>query len=215
MVTIPRRLSIHDADYDPTLGQRLVVRLDGVDQHGRVEAYDLDAGTVTRAKVDADGLFVIEGTPCVADERGKTKLDANGKLVLSDPYVATETVSGVVEVSWRSDIDAYSFIGDRLPGESWSARHQRMLKALPADGGTLIVITNEIGRSLMKALRDDRGFAVRKRWQFISVRTYSDCAKLDGLSGRVIIDWTFAAHGQPEAQDRVRHLVAVLAAIQS
>ncbi|KQM99433.1 hypothetical protein ASE77_00085 [Sphingomonas sp. Leaf226] len=54
------------------------MKLDGVDQHGRVEAYDLDAGTVTRAKVDADGRFVIEGTPCVPDERGKTKLDANG-----------------------------------------------------------------------------------------------------------------------------------------
>jgi hypothetical protein len=101
MVTIPRRLSVHDTDFDPTLGQRLVVKLDGVDQHGRVEAYDLDAGTVTRAKVDADGRFVIEGTPCVPDERGKTKLDASGKPLLSDPYVATATVSGRLEVTLR------------------------------------------------------------------------------------------------------------------
>jgi len=76
MVTIPRRLSIQDADYDPTLGQRLVVKLDGVDQHGRVEAYDLDASTVTRAKRDASGRLVLEG-----DE------------------VAMETVSGLLEVT--------------------------------------------------------------------------------------------------------------------
>lgn len=89
-----------------------------------------------------------------------------------------------------------------------------MLDALPPSGGTLIVITNEIGRSLMKALRHDRGFAVRKRWRFIAVRTYSDCDKLDGLRGLVIVDWTFAVHGKPEAQDRVRRLVAEVAAIE-
>ena len=108
----------------------------------------------------------------------------------------------------------YRFTGDRLPGESWSARHQRMLDALPASGGTLIVITNEIGRSLMKALRHDRGFAVRKRWRYVAVRTYSDCDKLDGLRGLVIVDWTFAVHGKPEARDRVRRLVAEVAAIE-
>jgi len=101
MVTIPRRLSIHDADYDPSLGERLIVKLDGVDQHGRVQAYDLDAGTVTRAKLDADGRWVIEGTPCVADERGLTKLDADGNALLTDAHVAMETVSGLLEVTLR------------------------------------------------------------------------------------------------------------------
>ena len=101
MVTIPRRLSIHDADYDPMLGARLIVMLDGVNQHGRVEAYDLDAGTVTRAKLDADGRLVIEGTPCVPDERGLTKLDADGNALLTDAHVAMETVSGLLEVTLR------------------------------------------------------------------------------------------------------------------
>ena len=102
MVTIPRRLSIHDADYDPTLGEQLIVKLDGVDQHGRVQAYNLDAGTVTRAKLDADGRWVIKGTPCAADERGLTKLDADGNALLTDAHVAVETVTGFVEVLRRS-----------------------------------------------------------------------------------------------------------------
>ena len=101
MVTIPRRLSVHDADYDPSLGARLIVSLDGVDQHGRAEAYDLDAGTVTRPKLDADGRWVIEGTPCVPDERGRTKLDADGNALVTDPYVVMETVSGLLEVTLR------------------------------------------------------------------------------------------------------------------
>lgn len=110
--------------------------------------------------------------------------------------------------------DPYTFIGERRPGESWSSRHDRMLQALPADGGTLIVITNEIGRSLMRALRQIRGFAVRKRWRFIAVRSYADCQKVDGLSGTVVIDWTFEAHAAPAARDQMRHLVAGITAMR-
>jgi len=101
MVTIPRRLSTHDIDYDPSLGARLVVMLDGVDQHGCAEAYDLDAGTVTRAKVDADGRWAIAGTACSPNENGKVKQDADGDPFLSDTFVVMETVSGRVEVTLR------------------------------------------------------------------------------------------------------------------
>lgn len=79
MTDVPRRLSVHDADYDPTIGDRLVVLIDGVDQYGRAESYDIDAGTVTRAKLNADGNLYCEG-----DE------------------VAIETVHGKVEVSWKA-----------------------------------------------------------------------------------------------------------------
>ncbi|RYD27980.1 MAG: hypothetical protein EOP89_03580 [Lysobacteraceae bacterium] len=110
--------------------------------------------------------------------------------------------------------DPYAFTGDRQPGESWSARHERMLLALPAEGGTLIVITNEVGRSLMRALRYYRGFDVRKRWRFIAARRHGDCQKLEGLRGRIVVDWTFEAHAAPAARDQARALIAATAAMQ-
>ena len=74
----PRRLSVHDVGYDPALGSRLCVLLDGVSQDGRCEAYDIDAGTVIRCKLDEQGYIYAE-----------------------DDEVARETVSGKVEVKWR------------------------------------------------------------------------------------------------------------------
>lgn len=79
MIDIPRRLSVTDADYDPCVGEGLIVLLDGVDQWGRAEGYDMDAGTVTRAKHDAQGRIYADG-----DE------------------IAMETVTGFVEVLRRS-----------------------------------------------------------------------------------------------------------------
>jgi hypothetical protein len=79
MTDVPRRLSTHDDGYDPRVGEQLTVLLDGVDQHGRVEAYDMDAGTVTRAKHDTEGRIFVDG-----DE------------------IAMETVAGHVEVLWRT-----------------------------------------------------------------------------------------------------------------
>lgn len=76
----PRRLSVHDEGYDPAIGARLRVLLDGVSQDGRCEAYDIDAGTVIRCKLDEQGHIYAEG-----DE------------------VARETVTGKVEVSWRAE----------------------------------------------------------------------------------------------------------------
>lgn len=78
----PRRLSVHDEGYDPAIGARVCVMLDGVSQDGRCEAYDADAGTVTRCKLDADGKAFAVG-----DE------------------IAMETVTGRVEVSWRGGAD--------------------------------------------------------------------------------------------------------------
>lgn len=104
--------------------------------------------------------------------------------------------------------DPYRFTGPRREGESWSARHERMLMALPDGGGTIVVITNEIGRSLMRALRTLRGFRLRKAWRFVAVKTYSDCAKLDGLRGAVIVDWTIEAHANEATRAGVRQSVA-------
>lgn len=109
--------------------------------------------------------------------------------------------------------DPYAFTGDRHAGESWSARHERMLMALPADGGTLIVVTNAIGRDLMRSLRQLRGFAVRKRWRYVAVRYRGDCTKLEGMRGRIVVDWTFEAHAAPAAREHTRMLIGELEAM--
>jgi len=76
MMNIPRRLDVNDADFDSHYIRRLVVLLDGEDQAGFATGYDLDAGTVTRAK---------------KNERGEVYVDGDA--------IAMETVSGKVEVS--------------------------------------------------------------------------------------------------------------------
>lgn len=110
-------------------------------------------------------------------------------------------------------IDAYAFAVPRQPGERRIERHQRMVDALPATGGTIIVVTNEVGRELMRGIRHCRGFAVRKHWRFIAVRSFSDCDKLEGLRGQVLVDWTFAEFAKPAAVERVKQMIAAIAAI--
>lgn len=110
-------------------------------------------------------------------------------------------------------MDAYRFTGPRIEGETWTARHQRMVNALPEEGGTIVVVTNEIGRHLMRGIRVCRGFAVRRKWRFVRVRTYADCDQVEGLRGVVIIDWTVVEHAKPDAQRRLRVLVAGIEAM--
>ncbi len=76
MLSIPRRLNVYDADFNPAYIGRLVVLLDGEDQAGFATGYDLDAGTVTRAKKNERGEVYVE-----------------------DDEIAMETVAGKVEVS--------------------------------------------------------------------------------------------------------------------
>jgi hypothetical protein len=56
---IPRRLSVHDEDYDAELGMSLRIALDGVEQQS-VVAYDVVEGTVTRHVLDAAGKAQVE-----------------------------------------------------------------------------------------------------------------------------------------------------------
>ncbi|WP_395391582.1 hypothetical protein WBP07_12960 [Novosphingobium sp. BL-8A] len=69
MIEIPSRYSVDQEDFDPDLGQRLVIALDGIDQYGRVHSYDIEAGTVTRCKRDDSGqAYVGPGTDDIAME---------------------------------------------------------------------------------------------------------------------------------------------------
>jgi hypothetical protein len=109
-------------------------------------------------------------------------------------------------------IDAYAFTGPRREGENSLARHDRMIAALPATGGTIVVVTGQIGRYLMKCLRHSRGFTVRKAWRFVIVCHWHDCARLEGLRGLVIVDWTVVDHAKAHVQDRLKQIVADIAA---
>lgn len=75
----PARYSVTQADFDPEIGRRLLIRLDGVEQHMVVE-YDCEEGWVLRNK---------------PDENGKAQLAPNKREVWK------ETVTGHVTAEWR------------------------------------------------------------------------------------------------------------------
>lgn len=82
MTEIPPSYLVDQKDYDPALGSRLVVTVDGVDQRGRVAAYGIEAETLTRCKHDQRGCaYVAPG----ADK------------------VAMETVHGVINVTLKAE----------------------------------------------------------------------------------------------------------------
>jgi hypothetical protein len=75
----PRAYSIGQPDFNPEIGRRLRICVDGIEQREVVE-YDCDAGTVLKNKLGHDGR------PMLNDAR-----DA----------VARETVRGTVTVEWK------------------------------------------------------------------------------------------------------------------
>lgn len=81
MIDIPARYSVDQDDYDPDLGARLLIKLNGAEQD-RVVEYDAEAGWVDRVETDAAGEIVID------QFRGT---------------VSIERMSGLVEVGLRPD----------------------------------------------------------------------------------------------------------------
>lgn len=59
MIDLPIRYSVHSADWDPAIGSRLCIKVDGVEQH-RVIAYDAEAGWVDRYETDLQGHIVVD-----------------------------------------------------------------------------------------------------------------------------------------------------------
>lgn len=76
----PVRYSVSQPDFDYEIGARLLVRLDGIEQK-QVVAYDCEAGTVLRNKLDEQGRAQVN--PDKRDE------------------VWRETMTGNVTVEWR------------------------------------------------------------------------------------------------------------------
>jgi hypothetical protein len=75
----PRAYSVEQSDFNPEIGRRLRICVDGVEQKEVVE-YDCDAGTVLRNKLDAEGRVQVNPN---RDE------------------VWRETVCGKVTVEWN------------------------------------------------------------------------------------------------------------------
>lgn len=75
----PASYSINQLDYDPDVGARLRIFVDGVEQRN-VTAYDCGAGTVVKFTLGSDGQPVIDP--------------------LSHTIVS-ETATGTVTVEWR------------------------------------------------------------------------------------------------------------------
>lgn len=71
MTTAPLRYSIAAPDYDPALGNRLVITVDG-DHFRDVAAYDVIAGWVDTAAHDDNGVIMEkDGQFCVRRYHGK------------------------------------------------------------------------------------------------------------------------------------------------
>ncbi|HEX7856103.1 MAG TPA: hypothetical protein VF503_20680 [Sphingobium sp.] len=64
----PIRYSTDDPDFDPRLGRRLIVAVDGVEQQ-QVASYDIEAGFIERAEVGVDGKIVVTTLGNVSIER--------------------------------------------------------------------------------------------------------------------------------------------------
>lgn len=77
----PNRQSVDDPDFDPSVGARTLIYLDGTLQK-EASAYDCDAGTVTRPVVDAEGRL---------------------QLTPSRDAILQEVVTGTVTVEWKAD----------------------------------------------------------------------------------------------------------------
>jgi len=77
--TIPTKLSVDDPDYDPDLGARLVVSVNGVAQ-SHVTAYDIGAGHIYRFKDDKDGQIVAgkDGWPGLEIIKGDVAVTLRG-----------------------------------------------------------------------------------------------------------------------------------------
>lgn len=83
-------------------------------------------------------------------------------------------------------------------------RGRAFVSGIPEDGCAIIVARNDIGRWLCEGIIELRGKAVADRCRFFAIQHQSDCDKLAGLNGPVIIHESFAnGHIRQEAKDAV------------
>lgn len=78
-----------------------------------------------------------------------------------------------------------------------------MIAALPAEGAVIVVATNAIGRWLLEGVQELRGPELAARCRTVTVRQASDCDKLAGIAGAVVLDWSFVALAKPHVRAAV------------
>ncbi len=87
-------------------------------------------------------------------------------------------------------------------GPMWEV-YNRFVDSLPAKGGTIVVLTNDVGRHIRRGLRVRRGRAVALAWRHVVVACPRDVEKVRGLRGDVIVDPGFIERSQPEVMATV------------
>ncbi|EJL23968.1 hypothetical protein [Novosphingobium sp. AP12] len=81
---IPTRYAVGDDDFDPEVGRRLIISLNGVLQD-HVIAYDIEAGIVTKHKLDEAGEIIID-----REREEIVKIDMHGAVtVVLNPEVTS------------------------------------------------------------------------------------------------------------------------------
>lgn len=91
--------------------------------------------------------------------------------------------------------------------QKWKQEAKAMIAAIPYDGATIIVATNDVGRELKRGITDLRGRTLARKCRTISVYRLSDCDKLDGLLGPMLLDHSFLTHAKPDTKARVEQAV--------
>lgn len=88
-------------------------------------------------------------------------------------------------------------------------RARALIGALPNEGATIIVVRNDIGRWLKQGITELRGKELAARCRTITIQHLSDCDKLMGLRGHVVIDGSFVnGRIRQEVKVRVDHMLA-------
>lgn len=91
----------------------------------------------------------------------------------------------------------------------------RMILALPETGGTIAVITNEVGRHVRAGIRELRGREVARAWRAVSIQCASDCDKLMGARGPIVVDWTVRSCAKAGTVGRLEAMEAQALAVTS
>ena len=91
----------------------------------------------------------------------------------------------------------------------------RLIEALPPEGGLIVACTNDIARHVLRGIRARKGIEVRRRWTATGIHQLSQIYKVEGLTGTVVLDWTFLRSAPPSVvavvQRRLTHpLVRVM-----
>lgn len=86
-------------------------------------------------------------------------------------------------------------------------KHRPTIDAIPSDGGSIVVMRNDIGRFVMDGIKELRGKDVATRCRTYTVQHIKDTDKLLGLRGYIGLDYSFTEFARPDVKARVEEMV--------